>query len=36
LGADYLGLADEMLARLNGYRAERDRLAALRAELVPA
>src|SRR5215211_1639038 len=36
LGADYLGLADELLARLDGYREERQRLAALRAELVPA
>src|ERR671922_271126 len=34
LGADYLGLADEVLARLDGYRSERERLAALRAELV--
>jgi chromosome partitioning protein len=36
LGADYLALADELLARLDGYREERVRLAALRAELVPA
>jgi len=36
LGADYLALADELLARLDGYREERQRLAALRAELVPA
>jgi chromosome partitioning protein len=36
LGADYLALADELLARLDGYRGERERLAALRAELVPA
>jgi chromosome partitioning protein len=36
LGADYLALADEMLARLDGYREERGRLATLRAELVPA
>ena len=36
LGADYLALADELLARLDGYREERGRLAALRAELVPA
>jgi chromosome partitioning protein len=36
LGADYLALADELLARLDGYREERERLAALRAELVPA
>ena len=35
LGADYLSLADELLARL-GLADERDRLAALRAELVPA
>jgi chromosome partitioning protein len=36
LGADYLALADELLARLDGYREERGRLAALRAELFPA
>ena len=35
LGADYLGLADEVLDRL-GYADERERLAELRAELVPA
>jgi chromosome partitioning protein len=35
LGADYLSLADELLARL-GLADERNRLAALRAELVPA
>ena len=35
LGADYLSLADELLTRL-GLTDERDRLAALRAELVPA
>jgi chromosome partitioning protein len=35
LGADYLGLADEVLAR-TGFEAERERLGALRAELVPA
>ena len=35
LGADYLGLADELLARL-GFEAERETLGALRAELVPA
>jgi chromosome partitioning protein len=35
LGADYLSLADELLARL-GLADERSRLAALRAELVPA
>jgi chromosome partitioning protein len=36
LGADYLGLADEVLARLGGFESERERLSALRAELVPA
>jgi chromosome partitioning protein len=36
LGADYLALADELLARLDGYREERGRLTTLRAELVPA
>jgi chromosome partitioning protein len=36
LGADYLALADEVLARLGGLDAERERLADLRAELVPA
>ncbi len=35
LGADYLGLADELLERL-GFNAERERLATLRADLVPA
>jgi chromosome partitioning protein len=35
LGADYLALADELLARL-GYDEERERLDVLRAELVPA
>ena len=35
LGADYLALADEVLAR-TGFERERERLAALRAELVPA
>ncbi len=35
LGADYLALADELLGRL-GLEAERERLGALRAELVPA
>ena len=35
LGADYLALADEVLARL-GWRSERSRLNELRAELVPA
>jgi len=35
LGADYLALADELLARL-GYGEERERLGVLRAELVPA
>jgi chromosome partitioning protein len=36
LGADYLALADEVLERLGGFEAERERLSALRAELVPA
>ena len=36
LGADYLGLADETLERLGGFEEERERLAGLRAELVPA
>jgi chromosome partitioning protein len=36
LGADYLALADELLERLRGFEAERGRLSALRAELVPA
>jgi chromosome partitioning protein len=36
LGADYLALADEVLARLGGHEAERERLTALRAELAPA
>ena len=35
LGADYLGLADEVLERL-GFSEERTRLAELRAELTPA
>jgi chromosome partitioning protein len=35
LGADYLALADELLERLD-FRDERERLADLRAELVPA
>ncbi len=35
LGADYLALADEVLARL-GLEEERERLGALRSELVPA
>ena len=35
LGADYLALADEVLDRL-GWSEERERLATLRAELVPA
>jgi chromosome partitioning protein len=34
LGADYLALADEVLARLDGFGEGRRRLAALRAELV--
>ncbi len=36
LGADYLALADELLARLGDRDAERERLSALRAELVSA
>jgi chromosome partitioning protein len=36
LGADYLALADEVLGRLDGFEEERERLAGLRAELVPA
>jgi chromosome partitioning protein len=36
LGADYVALADEVLARLGGYEDARERLGALRAELVPA
>jgi chromosome partitioning protein len=36
LGADYLGLADQMLERLGGFDEQRERLAGLRAELVPA
>jgi len=36
LGADYLALADEMLARLDGFEDGRSRLTALRAELVAA
>jgi chromosome partitioning protein len=35
LGADYLALADEVLERV-GFGEERERLASLRAELVPA
>jgi chromosome partitioning protein len=35
LGADYLALADELLARL-GVEQERERIGALRSELVPA
>jgi chromosome partitioning protein len=35
LGADYLALADELLARL-GVEEERERVGALRSELVPA
>lgn len=35
LGADYLALADEILERI-GFAAERERLAALRDELLPA
>jgi chromosome partitioning protein len=36
LGADYVALADEVLGRLDGFEDERERLAGLRAELVPA
>jgi chromosome partitioning protein len=36
LGADYLALADEVLERLGGFDEARGRVAALRAELVPA
>jgi chromosome partitioning protein len=36
LGADYVALADEVLEHLGGFDAERERLSALRAELVPA
>jgi chromosome partitioning protein len=36
LGADYLALADEVLERLGGFEEPRERVAALRAELVPA
>ncbi len=36
LGADYLGLADEILERLGGFEEQRERLSGLRAELVPA
>jgi chromosome partitioning protein len=36
LGADYLVLADEVLERLGGFDEPRERLAAVRAELVPA
>jgi chromosome partitioning protein len=36
LGGDYLILADEVLGRLGGFDSERERLSALRAELVPA
>jgi chromosome partitioning protein len=35
LGADYLALADEVLARVAGFEDQRERLAGLRAELVP-
>jgi chromosome partitioning protein len=35
LGADYLALAEELLARL-GFEEERERVAALRTEVVPA
>ena len=36
LGADYASLAQEVLGRLGGYEEARERLGALRAELVPA
>jgi chromosome partitioning protein len=36
LGADYLALADEVLARLGGFEDGRSRVTALRAELVAA
>jgi chromosome partitioning protein len=36
LGADYLALAAEVLARVGGFDAQRERLAAMRAELAPA
>jgi chromosome partitioning protein len=36
LGADYLGLAAEVLERLGGFEEQRERLRALRAELAPA
>ena len=36
LGADYLALADDVLARLGGFEDARERLSGLRAELVPA
>ena len=36
LGADYLALADEVLARLDGLEEPRRRLEALRLELAPA
>ena len=36
LGADYLGLADDVLARLGGFEDARERLTGLRAELAPA
>jgi chromosome partitioning protein len=36
LGADYLALADEVLARLGGYEEARERLRSLRVELAPA
>jgi chromosome partitioning protein len=35
LGADYLALADEVLERLGGFDEQRERVAALRAELAP-
>jgi chromosome partitioning protein len=36
LGADYIALADQVLERLGGFDEQRERLAELRAELVPA
>jgi len=36
LGADYVAFADEVLGRLGRFDAQRERLAGLRAELVPA
>jgi chromosome partitioning protein len=36
LGADYLGLAEEVLGRLEGFEEPLERLSGLRAQLVPA